>query len=99
MFDILFVGIFTEMNSGSMAEIHKEIKFFCFKCKALLKVHLLSQKTKTAMYFHNITCHTASLLIMNTKYLTKQAGSKKGTFPRKMLAKMKNNEKMLSAFL
>lgn len=28
MFDILFVGIFTEMNSGSMAKIHKEIKFF-----------------------------------------------------------------------
>jgi len=28
MFDILFVEIFTEMNSGFMAEIPKEIKFF-----------------------------------------------------------------------
>lgn len=37
------------------------------------------------MYIHNITCHTASFLAMNAKYLTKETGRKKGTFARKTI--------------
>lgn len=86
MFDILFIGTFTEMNSGPMAETKKKIiifqgNYYFFKCDAFVNVYLLSQRTEAVGYIHNTTYHTASLLIMNSKYwLKKKKMVKKSRF-------------------
>lgn len=64
MFDILF----TEMDTGPMAEMQKEIFFFFPKSNAFLNVYLLSQRTEAVRYIHNTTYHTVSLLIFIIKY-------------------------------
>lgn len=64
MFDILF----TEMDTGPMAEMQKAMIFFFSKSNAFLNVYLLSQRTEAVRYIHNTTYHTASLLIFIINY-------------------------------
>lgn len=47
------------------------------------------------MYIHNITCHTASFLVTNAKYLTKETSRKERTFARKTTLKFLKSEKLL----